>query len=168
MRLILLILFIAMPLLEIAVFIQMGQAIGIWMTILIVIATAVIGTTVLHAQGFAVWQRFGETMRQGAPPIEPVTEGVLLLIAGALLLTPGLITDAVGAILLVPPLRQLIARWGINRLLGRGIFTVHHSTNAHEPPPNEPPESHRSETIIEGEFTRVDEQTINPNASRRR
>ncbi|MGH1419553.1 MAG: FxsA family protein [Hyphomicrobiaceae bacterium] len=165
MRLILLILFIAMPLLEIAVFIQLGDAIGLWMTIFIVVATAIIGTTVLHSQGFAVLQRANASMRQGAPPIEPIMEGVLLLVAGAFLLTPGLITDSIGGLLLIPPLRQLFARGIIKRAAG-GLFgaTIYQENG-------EPDEFHSrprrdastsDETVIEGEFTRVDEHTINP------
>jgi UPF0716 protein FxsA len=167
MRLILLIVFIAMPLLEIAVFIQLGQAIGLWMTIFIVVATAIIGTTVLHSQGFAVLQRASDTMRQGVPPIEPIVEGVLLLISGAFLLTPGLITDSIGAALLVPPLRQFVARSVIKRASG-GLFgtTVFHQGGE----PNDQSQNSRSEyrdpisgdTVIEGEFTRVDEHTVNP------
>ncbi len=165
MRLILLILFIAMPLLEIAVFIQLGDAIGLWMTIFIVVATAIVGTTVLHSQGFAVLQRANDTMRQGAPPIEPIVEGVLLLIAGAFLLTPGLITDTIGGLLLIPPLRQILARGIIKRaaggLFGAAIYQQAPDQDGHQPRPD-----HRDpvsgDAIIEGEFTRVDEHTVNP------
>lgn len=167
MRLILLILFIAMPLLEIAVFIQMGHIIGFWMTLLLVVATALIGTTVLHAQGFTVWQRFGDSMRQGAPPIVPVIEGVLLLVAGALLLTPGLITDTIGALLLVPPFREWLAKMLIDRALAAGNFQVFQSSpysNEADPFETKP---QNQDTVIDGEFERVDEHTINPNRPNR-
>ncbi len=176
MRLILLVLFIAIPLLEIAVFIQLGQTVGVLATILLVIVTAVVGTMVLHAQGFAVLQRANETMQRGAPPIEPVMEGILLLISGAFLLTPGLITDAVGAALLVPPLRQFVARQILKRALGGTFFDISVFGQSGQPdndqpgfdreqspfqrPGNRDPSA--GETIIEGEFTRVDEHTVNP------
>lgn len=168
MRLFLLILFIAMPLMEIAVLIQLGQIIGFWMTILLVIATAVIGTTVLHAQGFSVLRRANETLRRGAPPIEPVAEGVLLIVAGAFLLTPGLITDSLGAILLIPPFRQWIARWGLERLLGFATFdnSIHENYTYRDASADPTDQRYQNGTVIDGDYTRVDETTHDPNVKK--
>ena len=109
MPLFFLLLFIAVPLIEIALFIQIGSLIGLWPTLFTVIATAVIGTWLLRKQGFAVIQQAQEAASRNEPPVEPIIHGVFLLIAGLLMLTPGFFTDAIGFMLLVPSIRLKIA-----------------------------------------------------------
>jgi UPF0716 protein FxsA len=154
MRLGLILIFIAVPLLELAVLIKAGQLIGIWPTLFIVVVTAVAGTTILHRQGFAAFNRAIESMERGQIPIEPVTDAVFLLLAGALLLTPGLITDAAGLLLLVPQLRRRVARWVFKRLIARAARS--RSQNEPRAEPN------GGGVIIEGEFERVEEPTTEP------
>lgn len=160
-RISLLLVFIVIPLIEIALLIQLGQYIGVLWTILIVIATAVIGTSLLQSQGFGVLTRASDAMASGDVPVEPVVEGVLLLIAGAFLLTPGLLTDATGFILLIPFCRRAIARFAINRLLKAADVNV----SVFQSEPTGPADSRRGrhgsdDGIIDGEYERVDERTM--------
>ncbi len=116
--------FIVVPLTELALLIWLGQTIGLWQTIAIVVITAIIGTTLLRAQGLSTLMRAQQAMAEGRVPMESVVEGALLLIAGAFLLTPGLITDATGFLLLVPPIRQLVARWALKRVFAKANVHV--------------------------------------------
>lgn len=108
MALILLALFIGLPLLEVAVFIQVGGAIGVWPTIAATVATALAGSLLLRAQGLATLMRARAQMDQGQLPAREMFEGVCLVLAGALLLVPGFVTDVIGLLLFVPPLRELL------------------------------------------------------------
>lgn len=125
MRFLLFLLFIVMPFVEIALLIKLGDLLGFWRTIGIVVVTAIVGAYVLQAQGAATLRRVSQSMTSGEPPIKPVVDGFFLAISGAFLLTPGVVTDAIGLLLLVPPVRHAIARWGFGRLVKSGNFTVH-------------------------------------------
>lgn len=104
----LLLLFIVAPLAELYVLIQIGGEIGALPTILLSILTAIIGTYLVRAQGFAVLRRIQEVLARDEIPALEVLDGALLLVAGLLLLVPGFLTDAIGFALLVPPLRQFV------------------------------------------------------------
>lgn len=110
-RLILLLAVIAIPLIEIAVLIKVGQIIGVFPTILIVIGTAVLGVINLQRLGFGVMARAREAVAAGRTPLEPVMDATFLVIASLLLISPGIIADIIGLILLIPLLRHIIARW---------------------------------------------------------
>lgn len=125
MSILLLILFVAMPIIEIALLIKLGGWLGFWPTLALVIGTAVVGTYVLRAQGIATVHRLAESIGSGEPPIAPVLDGFFLAISGAFLLTPGVVTDAMGLLLLVPPVRHAIARWGFGQVMKRANVTVH-------------------------------------------
>jgi UPF0716 protein FxsA len=101
-------LFLLVPLIEIALFILMGQTIGLWPTLLGVVVTALIGSFVIRRQGLSLLMEVQRLTRAGALPAKQVAEGVMLAIAGALLLTPGYFTDFCGFLLLVPAIRTLI------------------------------------------------------------
>lgn len=164
-RLLFLAAFIAVPLAEIALLIQIGGAIGVLATIAIVIGTAVLGTSLLHRQGFGVLARATEAIEAGKMPVEPVIEGVFLLVAGAFLLTPGLLTDAFGFAMLIPPIRQAIASWTLKTLVKSGKVHVSVFSDVEEdvgagPPPHRP--RGFDPDVIDGEYERVDERTINP------
>jgi UPF0716 protein FxsA len=103
--------FIGMPLIEIGLFIQVGGFIGLWPTIAIVIATAMAGTALIRRQGFNTLQRAQQEMDAQRLPVRELFNGVCLLFSGALLLTPGFLTDIVGFVLLVPPLRRLLGNY---------------------------------------------------------
>ncbi len=111
---ILLIAFIAMPLVEIAVLINVGSWLGLWPTLGLIILTALIGTWMLRQQGFAVMARAQQRFSEGKMPLDEIFEGFCLVISGALLLTPGFVTDAIGGSLLIPSVRG----WLYRRLKG--------------------------------------------------
>jgi UPF0716 protein FxsA len=101
---------IGLPLLEIALFIEVGGRIGLWPTLALIVLTAVIGLWMLRQQGFAVLMRAQRQLAEGTLPVGEVFEGLCLVIAGALLLAPGFLTDAVGALLLIPAVRRALYR----------------------------------------------------------
>lgn len=99
-------LFLIVPIIEIALFIMIGQAIGLWPTLLGVLVTAVIGSAIIRSQGLSLIAEIQRHMQAGALPASQLFEGLLLAIAGALLLTPGYFTDTLGFLLLVPQVRR--------------------------------------------------------------
>jgi UPF0716 protein FxsA len=112
-----LLIFILVPLVEIYLLIQVGAVVGAGWTIFAVVATAVLGAYLVRRQGFATVTRIRSQLDEGELPAVELLEGLFLLVAGALLLTPGFFTDAVGFACLTPPLRRRI----IDHLLRRGI-----------------------------------------------
>jgi len=109
--LILLILFVGVPIAEISLLLKVGASIGGFKTILFVIATAILGAYLVRQQGFATLIKLQEETNAGRMPAMQIAEGVALLFAGAVLLTPGFITDAIGFALLTPPIRRGIISW---------------------------------------------------------
>ena len=104
----LLIAFIAVPVIEIALFIQVGGFIGLWPTLLIVILTALAGTHLVRSQGRLALSQLQSSFNDLRDPTEPLVHGAMILFSGALLLTPGFFTDAVGFALLVPAFRMAL------------------------------------------------------------
>ncbi|MYD76623.1 MAG: FxsA family protein [Gammaproteobacteria bacterium] len=117
---ILFLLFLVVPLVEIYFLIKIGSLIGSPMTILLVVLTAFIGITLVRAQGFATLMRIRQQLDSRQLPALEILEGFALFLAGALLLTPGFVTDAFGFMCLTPSLR----RWMIGQILGRASFSV--------------------------------------------
>lgn len=107
----LLLVFLAVPLIEIALFIQVGGLIGLWPTLGIVVLTAIAGTALVRSQGMAELDRLRRSFSDLRDPTEPLAHGAMILFAGALLLTPGFFTDAMGLALLVPPVRRAVMRY---------------------------------------------------------
>jgi UPF0716 protein FxsA len=142
---------IAVPLIEIALFIQVGGWIGLWPTILLVILTAIAGASMLRAQGVAAVRRLQGDIQGGRDPSPAIVHGAMLLFAGALLLTPGFLTDAIGFTLLVPRAREAIIDWAKPRVIGR-IVTV---GGRRGPPPGGRARP-RDDGPIEGEYTVID------------
>ncbi len=103
-------LFIVVPMVEIGLFIQVGGLLGLWPTIAIVFLTAVIGASLVRSQGIATLTSVQKKLQQGEMPTQEIVEGMLLAVAGVLLLTPGFMTDALGLVLLLPPSRAKIAQ----------------------------------------------------------
>ena len=112
-------LFIAVPIAELAVIIQVGQAIGVWWTIAILVADSILGSLLMRSQGRAVWRRFTAALQSGRPPAREVADGVLVIFGGALLLTPGFLSDIFGLLLLLPPTRAVIRRLFLRQALRR-------------------------------------------------
>jgi UPF0716 protein FxsA len=111
--------FIGVPILEIAVFIKVGGLIGLWPTLAIVVLTAVAGTWALRAQGLATLARARTQIDRGELPTRELFDGACLLIAGALLLTPGFVTDFLGFLLFLPPVRDILRNLLAQHIKGR-------------------------------------------------
>jgi UPF0716 protein FxsA len=124
MPLLLVALFIAVPIAELAVIIQVGQAIGVWWTILILVADSILGSVLMRSQGRAAWRRFNAALQAGRVPAREVADGVLIIFGGALLLTPGFITDVFGLLFLLPPTRALIRRLFLRQAMRRITVTM--------------------------------------------
>src|SRR3954454_13675475 len=122
MVILLLLLFIIVPIAELAVLIQVGQLIGVGWTIALLLDDAGLGTLLWRSQGRAAWRRFNAAVAEGRVPHREVLDGVLVIFGGALLLTPGFITDVFGALFLLPPtravLRGLLVRRATLRAMG--------------------------------------------------
>jgi UPF0716 protein FxsA len=104
---------------EITIFIVVGKAIGAGWTVLLVLATSVLGAWALRRIGPRSWRTFRDDVQEGRPPGNSVTEGVLALVGGVMLLVPGFLTDFVGALLLIPLVRRLVGGGVSRRLTGR-------------------------------------------------
>lgn len=134
--------FLLVPLLEIYLLIEIGSVIGAVWTVAGVVGTAVVGAALVRRQGLAALGRFRSATEAGELPAITIIEGLALLVAGALLLTPGFFTDAIGFVLLTPLLRQiLIRRWFSGRVEGMGNAT----------------QRKRDSGVVEGEFRRLDD-----------
>jgi len=148
---ILFLLFLAIPLVEIYFLIQVGNVIGPWPTIFLVVFTAVLGAWLLRIQGFATLMRVRSTVAQGGIPAIEMMEGAVLLVSGALLLTPGFFTDTIGFLCLIPTLRRAVIRWALSKFLippgfgGSGSGTGGHSSQ------------HQGPRTLEGEYKREDD-----------
>jgi UPF0716 protein FxsA len=124
MGLLLFILFIVIPIAELAVIIQIGQAIGVLPTIALLIADSVLGAALMRSQGRAAWMRFNAALAEGRVPGREVMDGALVIFGGALLLTPGFLSDILGLILLLPPTRALVRTVLVRRYGARLVATA--------------------------------------------
>ncbi|MCG5515153.1 MULTISPECIES: FxsA family protein [unclassified Ectothiorhodospira] len=125
---ILLIFFFTVPLVEIYVLIQVGGIIGVWATVGLVVLTAVVGAALLRRQGLATLTRVQQSMDRGQLPATELVEGFFLIVGGALLLTPGFVTDVAGFACLLPGSRRVMAKY----LISRGVFMAHtHARNVY-------------------------------------
>ncbi len=140
---ILLFAFIALPIIEIGLFIKVGGYLGFWPTIGIVILTAIIGTTLLRQQGLATLKKAQASLEENRFPLKEVFDGLCLLFAGALLLTPGFFTDMVGLMMFVPPLRALLAQKAARYMAEHGHIDVHGQVFS---------ETEQGQAVIDGEF----------------
>jgi UPF0716 protein FxsA len=113
-------LFVVVPLAELWAILSVGDAIGVLPTIAILLVDSILGGVLLRAQGRGVWRRFVEALRTGRVPSREIADGLLIVVGGALLLTPGFLTDVVGLCLLIPPTRAL-ARRGLERAIARRL-----------------------------------------------
>ena len=143
--------FLAVPLIEIGLFIQIGGVIGLWPTLLVVILTAILGTYLVRTQGLMAIVKLQSSFSQLQDPTEPLAHGAMILFAGALLLTPGFFTDGVGFALCMPFIRT----WVFSSLrrkvkmqsfsMGSAGYQTHHSYGS---------------DVIDGDFEEVE---IDPN-----
>jgi UPF0716 protein FxsA len=115
MPFLLIVLFILVPIAELAVIIQVGQLVGVWWTIALLLADSLLGWYLMRSQGRVAWRRFNAAVAEGRAPTREVLDGVLVIFGGALLLTPGFITDIFGLLFLIPPTRVLVRRLIVRR-----------------------------------------------------
>ena len=178
----LLVLFIAMPIIEIGVLIQVGGLLGLWPTLIIVILTAILGTWMLRQQSAATLMQAQQRLSAGQLPAQQIFEGLLLLVGGVLLLTPGFVTDAIGFACLLPWSRRWLAGRIAERTKPGSIFmnstgsqsgtgagfgagfglNSGSGTRSADPGPGSPhsdptaPKRNRPGDVIEGDFKELD------------
>lgn len=136
------VLFVAVPIIEITLFVQIGGLIGLWWTLGIVITTAFLGSLLIRAQGAMAMERLRMALSAGQNPTGPIADGAAILAGGLLLLTPGFFTDTVGFLLLFPPTRKVLFRLIAARIKVQGFAA-----------------STMRQDIIEGEFTEIDPES---------
>ena len=136
--------FILIPLVEMVILIEVGGVIGALPTVGLVVLTATLGIWLLRLAGLATLRRVQEKLNQGVIPETELLEGVMLLVGGALLLTPGFVTDALGFICLIPGLRRPLARW----IIRQGVIRAMNNADG--------PSRDASRTTIEGQFREED------------
>lgn len=178
MRILLLFLFLAYPMLELALLIKLGSSVGILALLGIIVATAIAGFLVLRNNGLIFLRNVTEAMAEGRPPVGPAFDSMLIGTAGMMLIAPGLITDALGAILLIEPVRRAIITWCSRFfiLTGGATFTREEFSRG-EPPaagaeaanenvaePRRPfgrqRQPRRDPIVIDGEYERIDERPV--------
>ena len=157
--LILFLILVGVPALEIALFIQIGGEIGVWGTLGAIFLTAVIGVALVKAQGVQVITDLRLETEAGKPPVETLVRGTCLVFAGLFLLTPGFFTDAIGFILLLPPLQSGLGRKVVALLMKHSSSFRRHQSEHGPHGAHGPAQSSRPSTIIEGDFEEV--QTAN-------
>ena len=148
------ILFIVVPLVELYLIIEVGSHIGALWTVLIVIMTAVIGVQLLRIQGFNTLRRAQQNMAQGSMPAMEMMEGIVLAVGGALLITPGFITDTLGFLCLIPATRRAMIR----RFMSVSSVQMHGFPG--QKPGDQPPhprDSNQGGRTLDGEYRREDD-----------
>ena len=186
----LIILFIVVPLVELYVIIQVGQSIGVAPTILLLLIDSIVGSLLLRSQGRNAWMRFNRALSENRMPANEVFDGALIIFGGALLLTPGFVTDIFGLMLLIPPTRALVRKftnrtvlrrftvaprvaiWGYDRVrdrrAGRAAPGQGPMPGAGPMPGRPPPRPRRSGDVIDGTAHEVrDEDAIEEKSERR-
>jgi UPF0716 protein FxsA len=120
----LIVLFVAVPIIELAVILQVGELIGFWTTLALLVVDSILGAVLMRSQGRSAWRRFNAALAEGRAPAREVLDGVLVIFGGALLLTPGFVTDAVGICLLLPPTRAVVRVLLVRRLGHRMVVSA--------------------------------------------
>lgn len=146
---ILFVLFIIVPIVELAVIIQVGQVVGAGWTIVALIVMSLIGAALVKAEGLRAWRRVREALAQSRMPAEEVVDGALVLLGGALMLTPGFLTDGVGLLLVLPPTRSVLNRTIRGRV--RGAFGL-----SRRPPRTGAPRPPADDSIVDVDIVRVE------------
>lgn len=147
--------FLIVPLIEIALFITIGGAIGLWPTLALILVTALIGVSMIKAEGLRVLHEITTEIDAMRNPMNPIAHGALILLSGAFLLTPGFFTDALGFALLIPGLRRILIAKGAAHM-------AHHSFGGMSAAQRHSRNSRHSADIIEGEFEIADEERTLP------
>ena len=154
MGLLLFVIFIVVPIVELYVIVQVADVIGVLETIALLIGVAILGSWLLKRQGMAAWSRFQATMAEGRIPTDEISDGALIMFGGALLLTPGFITDILGFFLLFPPTRAAVKvavrgtvkrrvqkRTGTRGIYDARVIKVERDATSSRPPDSAPSEA---------------------------
>jgi UPF0716 protein FxsA len=159
------IILVALPLIEIAVLIKAGQWLGFWPVLGIVIATFILGSAILGRSGLSSALKVREALARGEPPVGAMLDSAMVVVAAVLLMTPGLIADATGLLLLVPPVRQALAHLALRNAIVVG--SVKPGRDPFDPERRRPGsgfDERASDSdqgpVIEGEFERLDERPV--------
>ncbi len=157
------VLFLFIPVLEVIVFVKAGQYIGILNTLMLTVLTAIMGMALLRAQGFQTIQRAQQKLARNEAPLSEMFDGLCLFAAGLLLLTPGFVTDTVGFLLFLPPIRALL-KHNIKQLPGVFFQQSNFSSEEmfrmkrEEDEKHQKPRPNNRPNIIEGEYTDITEK----------
>lgn len=111
--------FVAIPIIEIGLFLKLGSLVGVWLTLVIVVLTALLGTVLVRTQGVVALQNLQSSFSKMENPAEPLAHGAMILVSGVLLLTPGFLTDTVGFLLLIPAVRTMVFSYMLNKIKAR-------------------------------------------------
>ncbi|MGA1025402.1 MAG: FxsA family protein [Lutimaribacter sp.] len=151
--------FVMVPIIEIALFIQVGGLIGTWPTLAIVVLTAFAGTRLMKAQGALALRDVQRSFSDMRDPTEPLAHGAMILISGVLLLTPGFFTDALGLALLVPGVRKAVLAYVRARVQVRSFSS--HTMHGHGPRSR-----YSDDSVIDGEFSPLDDADMPPKGAK--
>ncbi len=163
---ILLLLFIFVPIIEIGLFIQVGGFLGLWPTIALVLITAFVGASLVRSQGIQTLMSVQGRLQQGEMPAQQILEGVMLAVAGVLLLTPGFMTDALGMLVLLPAPRAMIAKNMMEKMVvtnmsggfqAGGQCGFGQSPFGQDPFNRDPSDQSKDGNTFEGEFEKKDD-----------
>jgi UPF0716 protein FxsA len=164
----LVLIFIVVPLAELYVIIKVGEAIGALNTIALLILDSIVGVALLRSQGRRAWARFNQALAEGRVPGKEIADGALIIVGGALLLTPGFISDALGVLLLIPPtravIRGILARTAFRRMAIGHRTVAWGSESARGPrgPFGPHPEHDGRDYDVEGTAHEVDDNPRDP------
>ena len=150
----LLIAFVVVPLVEVAVLIQVGQVIGAWWTILLLIADSILGGWLVRREGGRAWRALSTAIGSGRMPARELADGALILVGGTLMLTPGFVTDAVGILMILPVTRPVFRRL-LTGVVTRRLLTAGYRTPGPGPDVTRPGPGPGREDVVRGEV--VDE-----------
>lgn len=145
--------FVALPIIEIALFVQIGGEIGVWATLAWVILSAVLGMAIIRSQGVHAWNETQRNLNDLRDPSRPLANGALIMIAGFLLILPGFFTDILGILLLIPPFRSLLLK-----RMGKQVRTNVRVSGVYHRDPHRPP---YADGVIDGEYVVEDEPRQN-------
>jgi UPF0716 protein FxsA len=153
-------LFVAFPLVEIGLLIRLGRSIGVGWLAVIVISSAFLGTYVIRRVGLSVFERALSRLGSDRQGVSPLFDGFVQVLAGLLLIFPGVISDAIGLVLLIPPVRRVLIRTGLLKLVT--LFHYQAEVDRGSFHTETPPHSEPGGIVIEGEYERLSEKPLRP------
>ena len=175
MKLVAILLLFAVPMLELGLLIKVGQMLGFWWMLTIIIGTAALGAAIISHEGVSALVKAQEALRRGEAPAPKMFDSALAMAGGVLLMTPGLIADGCGLLLQVPVIRRLVGRWLNKRFFAIEDITVERWTTSGvrrgpspdpRASPKPAPAAPGDGPVIEGEYERLEERTLDPQRPR--